>query len=75
MLFGKDWCENFWDENTFHVWGHIYKRYSPYKKSPIPTSGLRAYGQAPKPSIALLTTSLLKSEALKQKIKKFQKNT
>ena len=31
-LFGIDWCENFWDGNTIHVCGHIYKRYSPYKK-------------------------------------------
>lgn len=32
QIFGIDWCENFWDGNTSHVWGRIYKRYSPYKK-------------------------------------------
>lgn len=32
QIFSIDWCENFWDGNTSHVWGRIYKRYSPYKK-------------------------------------------
>jgi len=30
-MFEKDFINNFWDGNTKHVFGRIYKRYTPYK--------------------------------------------
>ena len=47
-LFGIDWCENFWDGNTTHVCGHIYKRYSPYKKKPYSYFWIKKLRKEPK---------------------------
>lgn len=47
-LFGVDWCENFWDNNTVHVCGHLYKRYSPYKKKPYSYFWIKKIRKEPK---------------------------